>query len=88
VTTLQVYSIGSRINLLDQHAELDCYSASSLKQQSAGRNVTPFTGARCTDLPPPFLIPTSNKQTNKQTNKQQNQGQKDASFRKWIHVLV
>ena len=27
---------------LDQHAELDFYSASSLKQQSAGRNVTPF----------------------------------------------
>jgi hypothetical protein len=28
--------------ILDQHAELDLYSASSLKQQSAGRNVTPF----------------------------------------------
>jgi hypothetical protein len=28
--------------ILDQHAELDFYSASSLKQQSAGRNVTPF----------------------------------------------
>jgi hypothetical protein len=28
--------------VLDQHAELDFYSASSLKQQSAGRNVTPF----------------------------------------------
>jgi hypothetical protein len=26
---------------LDQHAELDIYSASSLKQQSAGRHVTP-----------------------------------------------
>ena len=26
---------------LDQHAELDSYSASSLKQQSAGRHVTP-----------------------------------------------
>jgi hypothetical protein len=28
--------------VLDQHAELDFYSASSLKQQYAGRNVTPF----------------------------------------------
>jgi hypothetical protein len=28
--------------VLDQHAELDFFSASSLKQQSAGRNVTPF----------------------------------------------
>jgi hypothetical protein len=28
--------------VLDQHAEFDFYSASSLKQQSAGRNVTPF----------------------------------------------
>ena len=28
--------------VLDQHAELVCYSASSLKQQSAGRNVTPI----------------------------------------------
>jgi hypothetical protein len=27
---------------LDQHAELDFYSASSLKQQSTGRHVTPF----------------------------------------------
>jgi hypothetical protein len=27
---------------LDQHAELVCYSTSSLKQQSTGRNVTPF----------------------------------------------
>jgi hypothetical protein len=28
--------------ILDQHAELDFYSASSQKQQSEGRNVTPF----------------------------------------------
>jgi hypothetical protein len=28
--------------VLDEHAELDLYSASALKQQSAGRNVTPF----------------------------------------------
>jgi hypothetical protein len=28
--------------VLDQHAELDFRSASSLKQQSAGRNVTSF----------------------------------------------
>jgi hypothetical protein len=28
--------------LLDQHAELDFYSASSLKQQSACRDVTPL----------------------------------------------
>ena len=28
--------------VLDQHVELDLYSASSLKQQCAGRNVTPF----------------------------------------------
>jgi hypothetical protein len=28
--------------MLDQHAELGFYSASSLKQESAGRNVTPF----------------------------------------------
>jgi hypothetical protein len=27
---------------LDQHAELDFYSASSLKQQSAGRHVAPL----------------------------------------------
>ena len=28
--------------VLDQHAELDIYSASSLKQQSAGRHVAPL----------------------------------------------
>ena len=28
--------------VLDQHAEVDLYSASSLKQQSAGRHVAPF----------------------------------------------
>jgi len=28
--------------VLDQHAELDLYSASSLKQQSAGRHVAPL----------------------------------------------
>jgi hypothetical protein len=28
--------------VLDQHAELDLYSASSLKLQSAGRHVTPL----------------------------------------------
>ena len=28
--------------LLDQHAELDFYSASTLKQQSAGRHVAPL----------------------------------------------
>jgi hypothetical protein len=28
--------------VLDQHAELDFYSASSLKQQSAGRDVAPL----------------------------------------------
>ena len=28
--------------LLDQHAELDFYSASSVKQQSVGRLVAPF----------------------------------------------
>ena len=28
--------------VLDQHAELDFYSASLLKQQSAGRHVTPL----------------------------------------------
>jgi hypothetical protein len=28
--------------VLDQHAELDCYSASSLKQQSRGRHVAPL----------------------------------------------
>jgi hypothetical protein len=27
---------------IDQHAELDFYSASSLKQQSTGRHVAPF----------------------------------------------
>jgi Cft2 family RNA processing exonuclease len=27
---------------LDQHAELDCYGASSLKQQSAGKHVAPL----------------------------------------------
>ena len=28
--------------VLDQHAELDFYNASSLKQQSAGRHVAPL----------------------------------------------
>jgi hypothetical protein len=28
--------------VLDQHAELDCYGASSLKQKSAGRHVAPL----------------------------------------------
>jgi hypothetical protein len=28
--------------VLDQHAELDIYSVSSLKQQSAGRHITPL----------------------------------------------
>jgi hypothetical protein len=28
--------------VLDQHAELDCYSASSLKQQSVDRHVAPL----------------------------------------------
>ena len=28
--------------ILDQHAELDFISADSLRQQSAGRNITPF----------------------------------------------
>jgi len=28
--------------VLDQHAELDCYNVSSLKQQSAGRHVAPL----------------------------------------------
>ena len=28
--------------VLDQHAELDIYSASSLKQQSAGKHVAPL----------------------------------------------
>ena len=28
--------------LLDQHAELDFHSASSLKQQSAGRHIAPI----------------------------------------------
>jgi len=28
--------------VLDQHAELDFYSASSLKQQSGGKNVAPL----------------------------------------------
>ena len=28
--------------VLDQHAELDFYSASPLKQQSAGRHITPL----------------------------------------------
>jgi hypothetical protein len=30
------------LNVLDQHAELDFYSASSLKQQSVGRHVPPL----------------------------------------------
>jgi hypothetical protein len=30
------------MNTLDQHAELDFHSASSLKQQSVGRHVTPL----------------------------------------------
>jgi hypothetical protein len=42
-----MFYIGEMINqqkkhVLDQHAELDFYSASSLKQQSAGRHVAPL----------------------------------------------
>ena len=32
----------SASNVLDQHAEFDFYSASSLKQQSAGRHLAPL----------------------------------------------
>ena len=32
----------SASNVLDQHAEFDFYSASSLKQQSAGRHFAPL----------------------------------------------
>jgi hypothetical protein len=43
--------------ILDQHAELDFYSASSLKQQSAGRNVTPFGHIILIPSQPIFAIP-------------------------------
>jgi hypothetical protein len=39
------------LRVLDQHAEWDFYSASSLKQQSAGRHVAPLVHI--------ILIPTS-----------------------------
>jgi hypothetical protein len=42
--------------VLDQYAELDLYSASSLKQQSAGRNVTPFGHIILIPSPPFFAL--------------------------------
>jgi len=44
-------------SLLDQHAELDLHSASLLKQQSAGRHVTPLGHIITTSRwPLPFLL--------------------------------
>jgi hypothetical protein len=42
--------------VLDQHAELDLYSASSLKQQCVGRHVAPmyFSGDHTVLFPLPF----------------------------------
>ena len=37
-----LFNANSAIFQLDQHAELDFFSASSLKQQFADRNVTPL----------------------------------------------
>jgi len=37
----QYYDDGEVRFVLDQHAELDFYSASSLKQQSSGRHIAP-----------------------------------------------
>jgi hypothetical protein len=42
--------------ILDQHAELDCYSASSLKQQSAGRHVAPLEHIILISSKPVFAI--------------------------------
>jgi len=42
--------------VLDQHAELDFYTASSLKQQSAGRHVTPLGHAILTPSQPVFSL--------------------------------
>ena len=42
--------------ILDQHAELDFYSVSSLKQQSAGRHVAPFRHIILILSPPVFAL--------------------------------
>jgi hypothetical protein len=56
---LQVYRGENKLNqwdddevrfVLDQHAELDFYSASSLKQQSTGRHVAPLGHIILTNL--------------------------------------
>ena len=44
--------------VLDQHAELDFYSASSLKQQFAGRHVAPQLGTHYSDSEASTLIIT------------------------------
>ena len=42
--------------ILDQHAELDFYSASSLKQQSAGRHVAPLAHIILNPSQPVFAL--------------------------------
>jgi len=42
--------------ILDQHAELDFYSASSLKQQSAGRHIAPLGHIILVPSQPVFAI--------------------------------
>ena len=43
--------------LLDQYAELDCYSTSSVKQQSAGRHVAPLGHMILILSQPVFALP-------------------------------
>jgi hypothetical protein len=42
--------------VLDQHAELDIYSASSLKQQSTARNVAPLRNIILIPSQPAFAL--------------------------------
>ena len=42
--------------VLDQYAELDFYSASSLKQQSAGRHVAPLGHIILIPIQPVFVL--------------------------------
>ena len=43
--------------VLDQHAELDFYSASSLKQQSTGRHIAPLGHIILNPSRPVFALP-------------------------------
>ena len=53
---LHLDEIVSALQVLDQHAELDFYSVSSLKQQSAGRHVTPLRHIFLIPRQPVFVL--------------------------------